>query len=58
LISYLFEYKGLSDNTEYDVYFIGENDLPVNPDLMDESLIQKLTFVTHKEVFTVPWNYG
>ena len=49
--------KELSDNTEYDEYFIGENDLPVNPDLMEEYQLIKMTFVTHKEVFKVPWNY-
>ena len=57
IVSYLFTFTKLSDNTEYDVYFIGENDLPVNPDLQEDTLMQKDSFITHSEVYSVPWNY-
>jgi len=40
------------------VYFVGENDLPVNPDLMEEVEMESDTFITKKEVFAVPWNYN
>lgn len=33
-------FQNLYENTDYIAYFIGENDLPVNPDLMDDHQIQ------------------
>jgi len=56
--SYIFEFKDLNDNTQYDVYFIAENKLPVNPDLMRTTQMVKKTITTDKEVYRVPWDYG
>ena len=50
-------FSNLYDNTDYVAYFIAENDLPVNPDLMDDSLIQKVSFRTLSEIFVIPDNY-
>eukprot|EP01017_Pseudomicrothorax_dubius_P036244 TRINITY_DN5170_c0_g1_i7.p1 TRINITY_DN5170_c0_g1~~TRINITY_DN5170_c0_g1_i7.p1 ORF type:complete len:641 (-),score=124.40 TRINITY_DN5170_c0_g1_i7:50-1972(-) len=50
-------FTSLMDNTLYDVYFVGENDLPVNPDLMDESQIQKVTILTQREIFVISEDY-
>jgi hypothetical protein len=37
----------LLDNTNYIAYFTAENDLPVNPDLIDdESIIKVINLVT------------
>lgn len=46
-------FTGLLDFTEYKVFIIGENTLPVNPDLMEKSDIASLEFTTMMEVFSV-----
>lgn len=56
-ISKIGNFSNLYDDTEYDAYFIAENDLPVNPDLMKESSIQKITFKTEGEIFVIPDTY-
>ena len=52
------EFTNLIDNTPYTAYFIGENDLPVNPDLMDRSEMKTVNFRTKKEIYSVPWDYN
>ena len=42
----IIEFTNLYDNTEYEAYFVAENSLPYNPDLMLDEDILKLTFVT------------
>ena len=46
-------FTGLLDFTDYKVFFIGENTLPVNPDLMTRDEIQSIEFTTMMEVFSV-----
>lgn len=55
---YEFVFNDLNDNTEYDVYFIAENKLPVNPDLMEANKLVKKTFLTQREIFNVSWTYA
>lgn len=50
-------FTNLYDNTEYEAYFVAENDLPVNPDLMDEKEIYMTSFVTTSEIFVIPETY-
>ena len=50
-------FTNLYDNTEYQAYFVAENDLPVNPDLMDEKDIYMTSFVTTSEIFVIPETY-
>ena len=50
-------FTNLFDNTEYDAYFIADNDLPVNPDLMTEDKILKVSFKTESEIFVIPETY-
>ena len=45
-MSMIVEFTNLYDNTEYEAYFVAENNLPHNPDLMYDKDIVKLTFVT------------
>lgn len=42
----MISFTNLLDNTQYDAYFIAENNLPVNPDLMPDEKIIKLQFLT------------
>ena len=42
----IIEFTNLYDNTEYEAYFVAENYLPHNPDLMEDQNIIVLTFVT------------
>ena len=46
------------DNTAYTAYFIGENNLPGNPDLMLDSEIIEVPFMTHREIFVIPKQYS
>lgn len=50
-------FTNLYDNTEYDAYFIADNDLPINPDLMDDDEILKVSFQTETEIFIIPDTY-
>lgn len=45
-MSTIIEFTNLYDNTEYEAYFAAENNLPHNPDIMQDKNIIKLTFVT------------
>lgn len=56
-ISKIGNFSNLYDDTEYDAYFIGDNDLPVNPDLMKAKNIQKVSFKTKAEIFVIPDTY-
>lgn len=56
-ISKIANFSNLYDNTEYYAYFIADNDLPINPDLMNDELIQKVGFLTQTEIFVIPENY-
>jgi hypothetical protein len=51
------KFTNLYDNTLYKAYFIAENDLPVNPDLMDDQEILSITFQTQREIFVIPLDY-
>lgn len=57
IISKTASFTNLYDNTEYQAYFVAENDLPVNPDLMDEKEIYMTNFVTTSEIFVIPETY-
>jgi len=47
----------LFDNTEYDAHFVGDNDLPVNPDIMTYDEIVTVSFLTQRELFIIPSDY-
>lgn len=51
------KFTNLYDNTQYKAYFIAENDLPVNPDLMDDQEILPIAFQTQREIFVIPLDY-
>jgi len=50
-------FTNLFDNTEYEAHFIGENNLPINPDLMDDQEIVTVSFLTQRELFVIPSDY-
>jgi len=54
IISKKVAFSNLYDSTEYIAYFTAENDLPVNPDLLASSDIQTASFLTKREIFTIP----
>ena len=51
------EFSALYDNTEYEAYFIAENKLPGNPDLLGENEIRKVVFKTNRATFKIPDDY-
>jgi len=56
-ISHIANFTGLLDNTLYDAYFIAENNYPLYPDLLDNSYISKVTFLTQTELYGIPADY-
>lgn len=46
-------FTDLFDFTSYKAYFVGENSLPINPDLMDDEDIVEIEFTTQMEIFSV-----
>ena len=56
-ISKIANFSNLFDNTDYEAYFIAENDLPINPDLMNDDQIKKISFRTESEIFIIPETY-
>ena len=57
VLNKLVSFTNLFDNTEYEAHFIGQNTLPVNPDLMSDDEIMTVSFVTQRELFVIPDDY-
>jgi len=53
----LISFTDLFDNTEYEAHFIGQNTLPINPDLMSDDDIMTVSFFTQRELFVIPDDY-
>ena len=51
-------FTNLYDNTQYNAYFISENDYPINPDLMPNNEILEVSFITQNEYYSIPSDYG
>ena len=52
-------FTDLYDFTAYTAYFVAENDLPINPDLMEDDEVVPVEFTTQPEIYSlVDWYKG
>jgi len=51
------EFSDLYDNTEYVAYFTAENNMPINPTLVEDVKKYSVTFKTPRDFIIVPEYY-